>query len=305
MKFNIKNWQDKHLITESKSLKKEIDFKSPDAFKKYNAKHKMRATTKVNIAGKDTTAGEASGKEKKAATPTSTKGRDIHPEEFGEILNGMDQEAQTYYDDGAQEDLLNKMNDAFEDANLFDGDEPITYDKVAAALDDTGLVNDDDREHLKTQMKDKFEVEEEGGDDDYGDDDDDDDYDDDDGDDDYDDDDDWDAEPDPEDILANAKVAYENGLMDKEEWDNTREDYDDDDEYSDEALGADGYFWANDDAKADHEKQSGTKQDTDAADGPAVPFSGKKESVTPKSSRIQEATIYKTIQELRALEKGI
>jgi uncharacterized protein YaaR (DUF327 family) len=46
---------------ESKSLKREIDFKSDGAFKKYNAKHKMRKTTKVTIAGKDTTAGEAGG----------------------------------------------------------------------------------------------------------------------------------------------------------------------------------------------------------------------------------------------------
>ena len=37
----------------------EIDFKSQDAFKKYKAKHTMRSTTKVNVAGKDTTAGEA------------------------------------------------------------------------------------------------------------------------------------------------------------------------------------------------------------------------------------------------------
>ena len=71
MKFNIKNWQDKHLIKESKGLKREIDFKSDDAFKKYNAKHKMRKTTKVNIAGKDTTAGEESGKEKKSVSSAS------------------------------------------------------------------------------------------------------------------------------------------------------------------------------------------------------------------------------------------
>ena len=38
---------------------KEIDFDSEEDFKKYNAKHKMRKTTKVNIAGKDTTAGKA------------------------------------------------------------------------------------------------------------------------------------------------------------------------------------------------------------------------------------------------------
>jgi len=65
MRFNIKNWQDKHIIKESKL--KEIDFKDKSAFDKYQAKHKMRSTTKVNVAGKDTTAGEASGKEKEAS----------------------------------------------------------------------------------------------------------------------------------------------------------------------------------------------------------------------------------------------
>ena len=60
MRFDIKKWQDKHLIKESK-LKKEIDFKDQKAFKKYDAKHKMRPTTKVTIGGKTTTAGDAGG----------------------------------------------------------------------------------------------------------------------------------------------------------------------------------------------------------------------------------------------------
>jgi len=72
MKFNIKNWQDKHLIKESKGLKREIDFKSQKAFQKYDAKHKMRSTTKVNVAGKDTTAGEAGGKETTAGGAASS-----------------------------------------------------------------------------------------------------------------------------------------------------------------------------------------------------------------------------------------
>ena len=38
---------------------KEIDFKSQAAFDAYNKKHKMRKSTKVNVAGKDTTAGDA------------------------------------------------------------------------------------------------------------------------------------------------------------------------------------------------------------------------------------------------------
>ena len=47
----------------------EIDFKSQKAFAKYNAKHKMRKSTKVNIGGKETTAGDADKKTKKKKEP--------------------------------------------------------------------------------------------------------------------------------------------------------------------------------------------------------------------------------------------
>ena len=40
---------------------KEIDFEDEEAFKKYQSQHKMRPSTKVNISGKDTTVGQASG----------------------------------------------------------------------------------------------------------------------------------------------------------------------------------------------------------------------------------------------------
>ena len=55
MRFDIKKWQDKHLIKESKL--KEMDFKDKAAFDKYQSKHQMRPSTKVNVGGKDTTAG--------------------------------------------------------------------------------------------------------------------------------------------------------------------------------------------------------------------------------------------------------
>ena len=48
-------------LKELVKLYKEMDFKSQKAFNKYAAKHNMRKTTKVNIAGKETTAGDASG----------------------------------------------------------------------------------------------------------------------------------------------------------------------------------------------------------------------------------------------------
>jgi len=42
---------------------KELDFKSQSAFDAYNKKHKMRKSTKVNVAGKDTTVGAAKKKD--------------------------------------------------------------------------------------------------------------------------------------------------------------------------------------------------------------------------------------------------
>ena len=71
MRFDIKKWQNKYLIKESK-LKKEIDFKDQEAFKKYSAKHKMRPTTKVTIGGKPTTAGDATKKTPKETPKDSS-----------------------------------------------------------------------------------------------------------------------------------------------------------------------------------------------------------------------------------------
>ena len=56
MRLKIKKNQLKELIRQSI---REIDFKNQDAFDAYNKKHKMRKSTKVNVAGKDTTAGKA------------------------------------------------------------------------------------------------------------------------------------------------------------------------------------------------------------------------------------------------------
>ena len=167
MRFDIKKWQDKFLIREAKL--KELDFKDQNAFKKYSSQHKIQPSTQVTIAGKTTTAGEA-GKEQEPGTEqpkaAASKGREIEQEEFGEILNAMDAEAAGYYDDGYEEELLGRMNDSFEDAGLFDSDEPVTYEKVAAAIDEylpTGEFGEtddvaEDKEHLKRQMRDKFGI---------------------------------------------------------------------------------------------------------------------------------------------------
>jgi len=69
MLFNIKNWQDKHLITE-------LDFKNQKAFQKYDAENKIRKSTKITVGGKSTTAGEQGGgtsNGKKAAKAGSKK----------------------------------------------------------------------------------------------------------------------------------------------------------------------------------------------------------------------------------------
>ncbi len=56
----------------------ELDFKSKDSFQKYQAKHKMKPTTKVNIAGKDTTVGDEMGDDsEKPQAPKKTTGADI------------------------------------------------------------------------------------------------------------------------------------------------------------------------------------------------------------------------------------
>ena len=69
MRFNIKNWQDKHLITE-------LDFNNQKAFQKYDAENKIRKSTKITVGGKSTTAGEQGGgtsNGKKAAKAGSKK----------------------------------------------------------------------------------------------------------------------------------------------------------------------------------------------------------------------------------------
>ena len=53
---------------------KEIDFKSQAAFDAHNKKHKMRKSTKVNVAGKDTTAGDAVKNRQGKPKPAGFKG---------------------------------------------------------------------------------------------------------------------------------------------------------------------------------------------------------------------------------------
>ena len=61
---------------------KEIDFSSQKAFDKYNKVHKLRPSTKVNIAGKTTTAGQAS-----QVKGTSVFGKKYDSNKIGDFLN--------------------------------------------------------------------------------------------------------------------------------------------------------------------------------------------------------------------------
>ena len=56
----------------------ELDFKDKKAFQKYQAKHQMKPSTKVNIAGKDTTVGDEMGDDSETPqAPKKTTGADI------------------------------------------------------------------------------------------------------------------------------------------------------------------------------------------------------------------------------------
>jgi len=57
----------------------ELDFKDKKAFQKYQSIHKMKPTTKVNIAGKDTTVGDETGDDSQTppAAPKKMTGKDV------------------------------------------------------------------------------------------------------------------------------------------------------------------------------------------------------------------------------------
>ena len=57
---------------------KEIDFKDQEAFKKYKAKHKMKPDTSVNIDGKDTTVGDASGEKTSKEEPKGDEKKQVY-----------------------------------------------------------------------------------------------------------------------------------------------------------------------------------------------------------------------------------
>ena len=343
MKFNIKNWQDKHLIKESKGLKREIDFKSDDAFKKYNSKHKMRATTKVNIAGKDTTAGEVEGGEKKAPSKSITAPVNV------KSLSDKISKARAN-SDWSNEDAIDNLDQLLQDTGAYDKEE-LTFEDGMKAIQDLdnyqdgdGRYNDEDEAYdAKTEMQDELidlfdepeggwtndnrgNVKADGSSHDYSElnpignskapqlqySDDDDDGSDEGG----------DREKsakaiktfvkDNEDAVrsythsvlsdnmgtSEAAVEYL-GWSEEEAEDADFNVYDDVvDKFMDDPETMEEYISGKDE---DGDLQAGMDQiKKEYEDDPNV-----YESVTPNSTRIQEARIYKTIQELRALEKNI
>lgn len=144
MKFNIKDWQDKHLIKESKL--KEIDFKDKSAFDKYQAKHKMRSTTKVNVAGKDTTAGvqmmqhDKDSDEYKAAYKVASREVGDGDDDDGNVQFDLSTNKNDVGDGLTDEDKLLNGLDAFRDG-LIDKDE---WDDIRDDYDEDGEYSDED-----------------------------------------------------------------------------------------------------------------------------------------------------------------
>jgi hypothetical protein len=125
-------------ITDLMMKLNEIDFKSQDAFKKYKAKHKMRDTTKVNVAGKDTTAGEAD-KDSGSSEPQSSgnklssfieKNREAAVSHIEELLDDM----------GTSEVAMEYLGWSEEEAE--DADHTVREDAANAIADDPELAEE-------------------------------------------------------------------------------------------------------------------------------------------------------------------
>ena len=78
----------------------EIDFKDKESFQKYQAKHKMRPTTKVNIAGKDTTVGDETGNKPKS-----------EPKLKNNLVKGLQSGLNPSKDSGLIKQTLDKLGD--------------------------------------------------------------------------------------------------------------------------------------------------------------------------------------------------
>ena len=102
----------------------EIDFKDKEEFDAYNKKHKMRKTTKVNIAGKDTTVGDVEGGKQTTAgdaeavkeflaagTEVNAKTEDGWTPLHSAAMNGYKEIAELLIAKGADVNAKNKRGD--------------------------------------------------------------------------------------------------------------------------------------------------------------------------------------------------
>ena len=110
-------------INEYVSNIQEIDFRSVGHYKKYKSKHKMRKTTKVNIAGKDTTAGEADSAEKgSSTTPNDTSKYGAKQKGIGagfDNLTGPTSDAESITGDAeAERKLVDKLKSLTKENNI-------------------------------------------------------------------------------------------------------------------------------------------------------------------------------------------
>ena len=126
----------------------EIDFKSKEAFKKYQAKHKMKPSTKVNIAGKDTTVGDEMGDDSQTPqAPKKTTGADIEKQASKSGKEKDDIEKDITGDDDFYDKMYGDIEKADDDAEKKEkeSDEPVKLDGFAQdAIDDVEWNRYDD-----------------------------------------------------------------------------------------------------------------------------------------------------------------
>jgi hypothetical protein len=125
----------------------ELDFKDKEAFKKYQAIHKMKPTTKVNIAGKDTTVGDEMGDDgEKPKAPKKTTGADIEKQASKSGKEKSDIEKDIMGDEPKSDDSKEKAKSASKEkvqiAKDLDNAEQISKDPMGTAEKLGDLLSD-------------------------------------------------------------------------------------------------------------------------------------------------------------------
>jgi hypothetical protein len=120
---------------------REMDFKDKGSFEKYKSQHKMRSGTKVNIAGKETTAGAASDKSQSGVLKQSDKEKEIE-----KILN-------TVWGEGGFEGT---EDDTFEAVDLL-RDKGIADEDIRSWLDIEFDASEQDLEYWMTGDEDVYD----------------------------------------------------------------------------------------------------------------------------------------------------